>query len=548
MSWLDTVKKWWGGETEKKVLDTARGTSQGGELELMFGEDERVQALSDQLTVDPNLTASYIDIENMDDYPTLSAALDIYADDATILDSIHNKTIWATSRDKVVRDIINDLLHRRLRIEDDIWAAVRTMCKYGNLYAENVITDDGVIGLKWLPAPTMRRIVNRQGALLGFVQDITGEFSFRLEDMSDIEKLRKESKNDQIVFFYPWEVTHWRIRSKRMTAQYGTSVLDSARWIWKRLVMMEDSALVFKLTRSWARYAFYIDTGDLPTKQAMALVKKVQRAYKKRKLMDPSTGQLNFRYNPLSPTEDFFVPTRGGKESTRIDMVSGLESQSMEDIEYFQSKLLSAIKIPRNYLMEGEPNKGQVAQEDVRFARTELRIQREFKAGVKKIVRIHLAALNIDPDSVKWDIDMTVPSSIFELQQIEVLNAQAALASSLEEYYPKWWILEHIFHHTKDDAAFITTSRSDESDTELKRQAGVQADIIDRYPEAAGMQDQAEMSVESREDKRIDQLLDLVEENNSKHRQVMKDLKKIAPQITFLRNKVVADSRKAKTG
>lgn len=421
-----------------------------------------------------------------------SAALDYYADDSTIPDTVHGKTVWATSHDRVIRDVLDDCLHRRVRIEEDVWVAVRTLCKYGNLFAEIVITDIGVIGLNWLPVPTMRRIVNEKGALIGFAQDLAGKFNFSFsEAMKTLDKkvLPKTEPNSGLIFFYPWEVSHWRLRSKNIKAQYGYSVLDSARWIWKRLQMMEDTALVQKLTRAPGRYAFYVDTGDLPPKDAMALVKKVKSGYKKRRLVDPTTGKLDFKYNPLSPHEDFWIPTRGGQDSTRVEVISGPDVQMMDDVQYFQGKLVTATKVPPEYLGLADDNDREsvASQKDVRFARACMRVQREFIVGLRKVCRIHLAALNIDPDSVEWKLKMSVPSAIFEMQQIEIMNARAGAASSMQDYVSKEWILEHIFQFTADDSAYLTIQKQEELDTEAKSQAATQADIMRMYPEVGQM-------------------------------------------------------------
>ena len=176
-----------------------------------------------------------------------SAALDIYADDATIPHSVRGKTIWAESKDRVVRDVVDDLLHRRLRIEEDIWLAVRTLCKYGNCTAEIVTSDVGVVGLNFLPVPTIRRLTTPKGELVGYVQDLTGSFNIDLKDYKKISDLKNKFKEKGMVFFEPWEIVHWRLQSKFVRSLYGYSILDAARWIWKRLAMLEDTALVYKL-------------------------------------------------------------------------------------------------------------------------------------------------------------------------------------------------------------------------------------------------------------------------------------------------------------
>jgi hypothetical protein len=543
MGFKNWIKKWWSGGSEAQLVDHAKGTSVGAMHRPAggaFSADGNVyEDLAQTLSIDGDLMYRYIDYENMDDYPETSASLDIYSDDTTIPDSIHGKSIWSQSQDKVIRDIIDDCLHRRLKIEEDIWIAVRTLVKYGNLFGEIVVTEVGVVGINWLPTPTVRRIVNPKGVLLGFVQDLSGQFNYSFRDVVkslEAGKLPELAEDEEhLTFFYPWEIVHWRLRSKMIRSQYGFSVLDAARWVYKRLQMMEDTALVQKLTRAPGRFAFYVDTGDLPPKEAMALVRQVKIGFKKKKLIDPSTGKLDHRYNPLSPHEDMWIPTRGGKESTRVEVIAGPDVQMMDDVEYFQKKMVTATKVPRQYLGmgEGDETRATLSQTDVRFARACMRVQREFIVGIRKLIRVHMAALNIDPDSVEWKIKMTVPSSIFEMQQIEVMNAQAELANALSEYMPKQWILKHILHLTDDDAAHVTSDKNAEEADDMKREAATQSDIARMYP---GVVVEPEDEGAMGEDvegvkKRLEEVRAALRESNESSLLMMKKINSMKPQM-----------------
>jgi hypothetical protein len=494
MAFRDLLKKWFVSDKDSQIAREARGRSA-----IYLGQGEvgptgeippstTPFGLGRYLSVDQSLMYRYRDYELMDDYPEVNAALNIYADDSTVPDTLHKKTIWATSYDRVIRDLLDDCLHRRLRIEEDVWAGVRTLAMYGNNFAEIVVTEKGVVGLNFLPVATVRRIVDDKGVTLGFAQDMGGRFGFNIKDEKDFvqarEKYGKEKGGaDGITLFWPWEIVHWRLRSKHMRSVYGYSVIDGARWTWKRLKMMEDMALLFKLTRSQARYVFYVDTGDLPPRQAMALVEKTRRRYKKKKYIDSSTGEVQFKNDILNPQEDFWIPTKGNKESTRIDNISGPEYQNTDDLEYFRSKLFAGLTVPKSYLgLEGEANKASLAQEDVRFARSCMRLQREWINGMRKVMRVHLAVLNIDPDTVKWDLNMSVPSNIMELAQMEVLNARADLAGSLSDWMPRPWLMQYVLKFTEDDALFLTAQKQDEQDADAKREAATLADIQKMYP------------------------------------------------------------------
>jgi hypothetical protein len=485
MSWTDRIKKLVQRDKKEQIVEKGKGWTFDDPFSSVSGNlvvDAGYTNLKSALTMDQSLLARFADYENMDDYPELSCALDIFSDDTTITDNLRGKTIWGESKDTILKDIIDDCLHRRLRIEEDIWLAIRTLCKYGNVYAEIITTDIGVVGLNFLPVPTMRRLVTMKGDLVGFIQDLKGRFNTEGLAINDINKLKEQTKERGMIFFEPWEIVHWRLQSKFTNSLYGYAVFDAARWVWKRLVMLEDTALLYQLTRSPGRYAFYIDTGDLPPDEAMALVKKVKRQYKKRTLVNPSTGELEFRNNPLSPEDDMWIPTRSGKESARVDVLSGPDWQSMDSIEYLRDKMFTSIKIPRSYYGGDAEAEQGLAQKDVRFARTCMRIQREFRNGIRQILRVHLAAINIDPDTVEWDTRMTMPSSIFELQQIEVMNAQAGLIETLSQFFPKEWLLRRILHLSQDDAVSVVNDKMSEEERALMDQARIASSIEKRYP------------------------------------------------------------------
>lgn len=423
--------------------------------------------LSDYLKLDFDLMSRYVDYEDMDDYPVISTAYDIYADDSCQFDLLKNSTVWCESSMNEIKNLINDLLYNRLDIEQNIWELTRNLVKYGNDFEELVITSRGVEKMLYIPTPTMRR-VEHKGNLFGFVQDITGQASL---DYSVIMKLlqqeltRPEDFNlGNIILFYPYEVIHFRLLSKFRSSLYGFGIGEPARWLFKRLVLLQDAMLLHKLTRATSRLAFYIDVGDVNFVDAMKYVDMVRQAYKRKKFVDPSTGKLDMRYNPLADDEDFFIPIINGRESTRIEQVSGLDYQNIDVVEYFDKLIYSALKIPKSYLSFDEDVKGKavLSMEDIRFARTIMRIQREIRNGLSRIAELHLVILGIDPNSVDYDIVMTTPSSILELAQLEAMKAKMDFASSIGEYVSEYWIFSKLFGFNDEQIAKIYKQKEDE--------------------------------------------------------------------------------------
>ena len=521
------IRKWFSADKEKMSSEIARGDNyaslnSGSRGFGGYPTGTGYQDLAQSLELDFGLLQTYAEYEEMDDYPELASALDVYADDGTLIDMNHNRAIWPVAKDRIVRNILDDLLKNRLRIEEDIWPLCRNLVKYGNAFAEILATKEGVIGLNFLPPATMRRVERKSGELVGFVQDDTARFNIDADAVESAIK-NKNMKSADTTVFEPWEISHWRIRSKSIRSPYGHSVLEPARWIWRRLVMAEDTALVYKLTRAPARYAFYVDVGDLPPQQAVSYVNEIKQQYRKKKLYNPSTGKIDFRENPLGPNEDFWVPMRAGQESTRIDVIAGPDYQAVDDLEYFRGKMFSAIKVPRAYLgFGGDTSRANLSQEDVRFARTVMRVQRELRNGLKKVCRIHLAALGIDPDQVEFDLKMTVPSSIFALAQIELMNAQADLADRLGAWLPKEVIMRNVFEFSDEDSAFMVQAKAEEQRVEQRNQAATQQEIINDFPDVAGLlpDEGAEPAVESRSGGTIRAVQDRLDESERKNRKL----------------------------
>lgn len=451
--------------------------------------------LLQQLETSQNLMQRFIDYEEMEQYPEISTAYDIYADDSTQPDLMQQKTMWATAKDVKVQAMLNELLAKPLDMENDVWALSRALCKYGNVFGEVLVNENGVVGLNYLPAPTVRRIETPKGMLLGFIQDETGAFnvggmsSMYLQSAADFARARLTGNvpGSNIVLYEDWEVVHWRLQSKALRAIYGFGIGEPARWIWRRLMLLEDALLIYKLTRAPSRYAFFVDTGNLDQQRALAYVDQVAMRLKKRKFVNQSTGKLDLAYNPMSQDEDFFIPSREGRDSTRVEVLSGADYQSTGDVEYFQGKLFAALKIPRAYLgkME-EATKAVLSMEDVQFARTVMRVQREMTNGFRKVCRVHLSALGIDPAKVDYDLRMTVPSSIFELSRMEVLSARADLAARMREYVPLSWILQNVFKFSDQEATALMKKSADEKVmmSKVDATAAKAASDIENPPEA----------------------------------------------------------------
>lgn len=469
---LDWIRSVWNRKQARidKAINPAAGTTGeplGIDLYSYYGMD----AIGDYLRVDQDLVARYLDYNEMISYPEIAAAVDVYAEDATQPNTMTGDTVWIESDDDEVRVDLSAMLKKRVDIENEIWGIAKTLVMYGNDYSEILVAkDEGVVGLHALPPETMRRVEGMKGELLGFVQDPTGQFQVKPAEFVEIIQKKKPVPGG-VAIFEPWQIVHDRLQNQYRQSPYGTAVLEPARWIWKRLLLLEDAMMIYRLTRAPSRFAFYVDVGEMPPRQAARYMQTMRQNFRKKKFVNPQTGKLDLRFSPLAQDEDFYIPVRGGRESTRIDVLQGPDFPgSTEDTLYFYQKLLTALKVPPAFLgrEENTSAKNVLAHEDVRFARAVMRVQRELRNGLKKACNVHLASRNIDPESVDYEVFMTTPSGIYELAQMEIRKARVEFAELLQdgEWVSKRWIMREILGFSDDQVDIMMKERLQEAESE----------------------------------------------------------------------------------
>ena len=262
-----------------------------------------------------------------------NSAYDIYADDSAMPNE-KGQSIWISSDNRAIESDLMEMLHKRIRIEDDIWGLERTIGKYGNAFGELLVGKEGLVGINFLPPPTVRRVEGPQGQLIGFIQDIRGEFNVGLEDFYKLAAERgadgeRRRPPGELTVFEDWEVVHWRLRGKHLRSVYGHGVADGARWIWKRLSLLEDALLIYKLSRAPARYAFYVDIGEYDHERGLAYVNRVKNQFVKQKFVNPNTGKMDMRHSPLCLAGDTVVPLLDGSAKS-IEEISEAHARGEE--------------------------------------------------------------------------------------------------------------------------------------------------------------------------------------------------------------------------
>ena len=371
----------------------------------------------------------YSDFSEMEATPEISSALDIYGEE-TVSPDEHGRVLHIFCEDEVKKELLETLFYDTLNLEFNLVMWVRNLCKYGDFFLFNDIDPQyGVTNAYPIPISEMEREE-------GFDPENPGAVRFRwlTQGNSVLEN---------------WQVAHFRLLGNDAFLPYGSSVLESARRIWRQLILIEDAMLVYRVIRAPERRVFYIDVGNVPPEDVTNYLEQATSTLKRSQVIDKTTGKVDLRYNPMSVDEDYFIPVRGGDSGTRIDtLAGGQNTAAIEDVEYIQKKLFAALKIPRAYLGYDEEigAKATLAQEDIRFSRTIQRIQKTVIAELNKIAMIHLFVHGYDgEDLIDFDLKLSNPSSVAQMQKLELISQRFDIAGKVPEgMLDRRWVQKNV--------------------------------------------------------------------------------------------------------
>ena len=225
---------------------------------------------------------------------------------------------------------------------------------------------------------------------------------------------------------------------------------------------MEDAMMAYRVVRAPERRVFYVDVGNIPPSDVEQYMQKVMTSMKRNQLVDPQSGRVDLRYNPMSVEEDYFIPVRGDTSTKVETLTGGQNAAAIDDVKYLRDKLFSALKIPASYLTQGDEateDKTTLAQKDIRFARTIQRLQRAVISELEKIGIIHLYTLGFRGDDLlNFNLFLNNPSKLAELQELEHWKTKFDIAGAATEgYFSRRWISEHLFNMSEEE--FIRNQR-----------------------------------------------------------------------------------------
>ena len=240
-------------------------------------------------------------------------------------------------------------------------------------------------------------------------------------------------------------------RNKGNTLSYLHKAIKSIN----QLRMIEDSLVIYRLSRAPERRIFYIDVGNLPKIKAEQYLRDVMMRYRNKLVYDANTGEIRDDKKYMAMLEDFWLPRREGGRGTEISTLPGGQNLGeITDIEYFKKKLYRSLNVPPSRMDgEGGFNLGrssEILRDELKFTKFVGRLRHRFSRMFDDMLKTQLILKNIiTPED--WEImsehiqyDFLYDNHFSELKETELFNERITVAAAAEPYVGRYYSQDYV--------------------------------------------------------------------------------------------------------
>ena len=303
--------------------------------------------------------------------------------------------VSASIKTKIKEEFDNVL--RILKFDERAHELFRSWYIDGRLYYQILIDEEnikqGIVELRYIDPRKIRRIKNikkernKQG--VDVVKEIEEYYLYNDKGITEQTTQGVKLALDSVVYCPSGYVD----QNTGMMMSYLHKAIKPVN----QLKMIEDSLVIYRISRAPERRIFYIDVGNLPKLKAEQYVTDIMNKFRNKIVYDATTGETRDDRRHLSMMEDFWMPRREGGKGTEITTLPGGQNLGeIQDIEYFQQKLYHALNVPISRL---QPQQGfsigrsqEISRDEVKFNKFIVRLRKKFSVLFSNALRVQLIA------------------------------------------------------------------------------------------------------------------------------------------------------------
>ena len=450
----------------------------------------------------PNRIERYNQYENMDMDSEINACLDIIAEFSTQVNQ-SNSTPFEIKYNDDPTDHEVDIIKKQLqqwvklnKLDQRIFKLFRNTIKYGD---QVFVRDPENFELYWVDMSKVMRIIVNESEGKRPEQYVVRDINPNFQNMTVAAKTTTDYMTNPVTGTIAGSANYTMPNggvgggvgnSRFMTAMnetcldakhvvhmslnegldvfwpFGRSVLEQIYKVFKQKELLEDSILIYRVSRAPERRIFKIDVGNMPSHLAMAFVERVKNEMHQRRIPTITGGGANMMdasYNPLSINEDYFFPQgQDGRGSSVETLPGGQNLGEIDDLKYFNNKMARGLRVPSSYLPTGPDdsdramNDGKVGTaliQEYRFNQYCERLQSQISQKLDDEFKMFLKWRGFNIDSGLFTLTFCAPQNFASYRQSELDNTRIQAFTSLEPlpYMSKRFMLQRFLGLTEDE-------------------------------------------------------------------------------------------------
>ena len=399
---------------------------------------------------------------------------------------------------KLMREEFDEIL-RLLDFENRAYEIFRRWYVDGRLFYHKVIDPkkpkEGLLELRYIDPRKIRKVTefeNKRPEQLRGV-DLNTQLTQKSAEYFLYNPKGLKNSTNQGMKITTDSITYCHSGIQDLNKNMTLSHLHKAIKAVNQLRMIEDSLVIYRLSRAPERRIFYIDVGNLPKNKAEQYLREVMSRYRNKMVYDANTGEIKDDKKFMSMLEDFWLPRREGGRGTEISTLPGGQNLGeLEDVKYFQKKLYKALNVPGSRLeTETTFNVGRAAEitrDEVKFQKFIARLRKRFSELFMDLLKAQIVLKGIisleEWDEMKTHIqfDYVADNYFTELKEIEIRNERMNQVNVMDPYVGKYFSVEYMRRQVlkQTDQEMIEIDKQIEEETE--------AGIIQSPEELAAME------------------------------------------------------------
>ena len=253
------------------------------------------------------------------------------------------------------------------------------------------------------------------------------------------------------------------------------SYLHKGIKVLNQLRMIEDSLVIYRISRAPERRIFYIDVGNLPKVKAEQYLREVMGRYRNKLVYDANTGEIRDDRKYMSMMEDFWLPRREGGRGTEITTLPGGQNLGeLTDVQYFQTKLYKALNVPAGRLDSQQQfnigRSAEITRDELKFTKFVGKLRKKFSDIFNDTLKTQLILKSVitpeDWDDMKEHIqyDYLYDNHFTELKNLEMMTEKLNVIAAMDPYVGKYFSTDYI----RSEILGQTETQMEELDVQMK--------------------------------------------------------------------------------